>query len=398
MIRTRLFLLILFLGLFTQINAQDTISAGGYHFTTIKKLPITSVKDQYRSGTCWSFATVSYVESELLRMGKPDLNLSEMFFVREAYLRKAVSYVRRQGTSNFSEGGQAHDVLNIIKDKGMVPDSVYPGLNYGEPKPVHAELYAVLDAYVGAVVKNPDKKLSTAWKSGFVGILDAYLGAPVTSFTYDSKKTTPTEFTKKLGFNPDDYVELTSFPCYPFNKKVLLEIPDNWSNGLYYNVPLDDLVGVVENAINKGYTVCWDGDVGNPGFEYSKGIAVYPDDSTKEVAGLEMAKWTAMTSAEKRKVLYGGEGPVPEKIATEAERQADFDNYTLTDDHLMHLVGTVVDQDGKRFYIIKNSWNKDSNKYGGLLYMSQPYLRRFTIAVMVHKDAIPSALRKRLGI
>lgn len=398
MIRTRLFLLILFLGLFSQANAQDTLSVGGYHFTTIKKLPITSVKDQYRSGTCWSFATVSYVESELLRMGKPDLNLSEMFFVREAYLRKAVSYVRRQGTSNFSEGGQAHDVLNIIKDKGMVPDSVYPGLNYGEPKPVHAELYAVLDAYVGAVVKNPDKKLSTAWKSGFVGILDAYLGAPVTSFTYDSKKTTPTEFTKKLGFNPDDYVELTSFPCYPFNKKVLLEIPDNWSNGLYYNVPLDDLVGVVENAINKGYTVCWDGDVGNPGFEYSKGIAVYPDDSTKEVAGLEMAKWTAMTNAEKRKILYGGEGPVPEKIATEEERQADFDNYTLTDDHLMHLVGTVVDQDGKRFYIIKNSWNKDSNKYGGLLYMSQPYLRRFTIAVMVHKDAIPSALRKRLGI
>lgn len=398
MIRTRLFLLFLFLGSFAQIKAQDTISVGGYHFTSIKKLPFTSVKDQYRSGTCWSFATVSYVESELLRMGKPDLNLSEMFFVREAYLHKAISYVRRHGTSNFSEGGQAHDVMNIIREKGMVPDSVYPGLNYGEANHVHAELYSVLNAYMGAVIKNPNKKLSTAWRSGFTGILDAYLGTPITTFSYNKKEVTPVEFTKQLGFNPDDYVELTSFPCYPFNTKVLLEIPDNWSNNLYYNVPLDDLVGVVENAINKGYTVCWDGDVGNPGFEYSKGIAVYPDDSTKEVAGLEMAKWTAMTPAEKHKILYGGENPVPEKITSEEERQADFDNYTLTDDHLMHLVGSVVDQNGTRFYIIKNSWNKNSNSYGGLLYMSQPYLKRYTIAVMVHKDALPLALRKRLGI
>lgn len=331
-------------------------------------------------------------------MGKPDLNLSEMFFVREAYLHKAISYVRRHGTSNFSEGGQAHDVMNIIREKGMVPDSVYPGLNYGEANHVHAELYSVLNAYMGAVIKNPNKKLSTAWRSGFTGILDAYLGTPITTFSYNKKEVTPVEFTKQLGFNPDDYVELTSFPCYPFNTKVLLEIPDNWSNNLYYNVPLDDLVGVVENAINKGYTVCWDGDVGNPGFEYSKGIAVYPDDSTKEVAGLEMAKWTAMTPAEKHKILYGGENPVPEKITSEEERQADFDNYTLTDDHLMHLVGSVVDQNGTRFYIIKNSWNKNSNSYGGLLYMSQPYLKRYTIAVMVHKDALPLALRKRLGI
>jgi Aminopeptidase C len=398
MIWNKLLLILFIIGSFAQVNAQDTITVGGYHFTNIKKLPVTSVKDQFRSGTCWSFATVSFVESELLRMGRPDLNLSEMFFVREAYQRKATSYVRRQGTSNFSEGGQAHDVLNIIKDKGMVLDTVYPGLNYGESKPVHAELYAVLDAFVGAVVKNPNKKLSTAWKSGFTGILDAYLGKSVSTFTYNGEQTTPTEFTKQLRFEPDDYVELTSFSCYPYNSKVMLEIPDNWSNGQYYNVPFDDIEAVVENAIKKGYTVCWDGDVGNPGFEYSKGIAVYPDDSTKEVAGLEIDKWTAMTSSEKHKLLYGGEGPVPEKPTSEVERQADFDNLTLTDDHLMHLVGSVVDQTGKRFYIIKNSWNKDSNSYGGLLYMSQPYVKRYTIAIMVHKDAIPSQVRERLGL
>lgn len=398
MIRTKLLLILFFLGLLANANGQDTATVGGYHFSQIRKLPTTSVKDQYRSGTCWSFATVSYVESELLRMGKPAFNLSEMFFVREAYIGKATSYVRRQGTSNFSEGGQAHDVLNIIKEKGMVPDSIYPGLNYGESKPVHSELYAVLDAYVQAVVKNPNRKLSTAWKSGFTGILDAYLGTPVSSFTYNGKSTTPTEFTKQLNFNPDDYIELTSFSSYPYNSKVLLEIPDNWSNAQYFNVHLDDLVAVIDNAINKGYTVCWDGDVGNSGFEYSKGIAVYPDDSTKEVAGLEMAKWSAMTPSEKHKVLYGANGPVPEKISSEGDRQADFDNYTLTDDHLMHLVGTGVDQAGKLFYIIKNSWNKDSNSYGGFLYMSQPYVMRYTIAIMVHKDAIPSAIRKRIGI
>ena len=390
--------IILFLILAGNVQSQDTVKIAGYQFTKEIRLPYTDVKDQNRTGTCWSFATTSFVESELLRMGKPSVDLSEMFFVKEAYLQKAVSYIRRNGTANFSEGGQAHDVINTIKTKGMVPESIFAGLNYGEKEHVHGEFTAGMTAYLGAVVKNPNKQLSTAWFPGLKGIIDAYLGADVASFSYSGRSYTPASFRDESGFKPDDYVELTSFANYPFNAKVTLEIPDNWSNGQYYNLPIDDIIKVVENAIAKGYTVCWDGDVGNAGFSHGKGLAIFPDENQKEVAGLEMAKWSNMSSSDKKKALFNGNSPVAEKSVTDADRLAAFDNTTLTDDHLMHLVGVAKDQAGNSFYIIKNSWNKDSNTLGGLFYMSQPYVKRVTVAILVHKNALPADIKKSLGL
>lgn len=395
---SKLLLLSLSLLPFINVKAQDTVRIAGYQFTKEVRLPYTEVKDQNRTGTCWSFATTSFIESELLRMGKPSVDLSEMFFVKEAYLQKAVSFIRRNGTANFSEGGQAHDVLNTIKVKGMVPETVFPGLNYGEKEHVHAELTAGMTAYLGAIVKNPNKQLSTAWFPGFKGILDAYLGQDVNSFSYNGKSYTPTTFRDANGFNPDDYVELTSFSSYPYNTKVTLEIPDNWSNAQYYNLPISDIIKVIENAIAKGYTVCWDGDVGNTGFSHGKGLAVVPDESQKEVAGLEMAKWSSLANGDKKKALFNGNSPIIEKNITDADRVIAFDNTTLTDDHLMHLVGLAKDQTGATFYIIKNSWAKDSNSWGGLFYMSQPYVKRYTVAIMIHKNALPSDVKKTLGL
>lgn len=395
---SKLLSITLFLFLVISVRAQDTVRIAGYQFTKEVRLPYTDVKDQNRTGTCWSFATTSFVESELLRMGKPSVDLSEMFFVKEAYLQKAVSYVRRNGTANFSEGGQAHDVLNVIKAKGMVPETVFPGLNYGETNHVHAELVAGMTAYMGAIVKNPNNQLSTAWLPGLKGILDAYLGPDITSFTYNGKSYTPASFRDANGFNPDDYVEITSFSTYPYNTKVTLEIPDNWSNGQYYNLPINDIIKVIENSVAKGYTVCWDGDVGNTGFSHGKGLAVVPDENQKDVAGLEMAKWTNMSSYDKKKALFNGDKPIAEKNITDADRIVAFDNTTLTDDHLMHLVGMAKDQTGASFYIIKNSWAKDSNSWGGLFYMSQPYVKRFTIAILVHKNALPADIKKTLGL
>ncbi|SDC59866.1 C1 family peptidase [Williamwhitmania taraxaci] len=394
----KLLFLSLSLLFFINVQAQDTVRVAGYKFTKEVRLPYTDVKSQNRTGTCWSYATTSFVESELLRMGKPSVDLSEMFFVKDAYLQKGVSYVRRNGTANFSEGGQAHDVMNTIKAKGMVPDAIFPGLNYGEKEHVHGELTAGMTGFLEAINKNPNRQLSTAWLPGLKGILDAYLGQDVTSFSYNGKNYTPASFRDANGFNPDDYIELTSFSNYPYNTKVMLEIADNWSNGQYYNLPINDIIKIIENAVAKGYTVCWDGDVGNTGFSHGKGLAVVPDENTKEVAGLEMAKWSNMSSVDKKKALFNGDSPIAEKLITDADRAAAFDNTTLTDDHLMHLVGLAKDQTGATFYIIKNSWAKDSNAWGGLFYMSQPYVKRFTVAIMVHKNAIPADIKKVLGL
>ncbi len=394
----KLFFLSLSLFLFINVQAQDTVRVAGYKFTKEVRLPYTDVKSQNRTGTCWSYATTSFVESELLRMGKPSVDLSEMFFVKDAYLQKGVSYIRRNGTANFSEGGQAHDVMNTIKAKGMVPDAIFPGLNYGEKEHVHGELTAGMTGFLEAINKNPNRQLSTAWLPGLKGILDAYLGQDVTSFSYNGKSYTPASFRDANGFNPDDYIELTSFSNYPYNTKVMLEIADNWSNGQYYNLPISDIIKIIENAVAKGYTVCWDGDVGNTGFSHGKGLAVVPDEDLKEVAGLEMAKWSNMSSVDKKKALFNGDSPIAEKLITDADRAVAFDNTTLTDDHLMHLVGLAKDQTGATFYIIKNSWAKDSNAWGGMFYMSQPYVKRYTVAIMIHKNALPSDIKKNLGL
>jgi len=363
-------------------------------FTTRIDLPATSVKDQSASGTCWSYATTSFIESELLRTTKDTFNLSEMFFVRKAYETKAMHYVRLHGMANFGEGGQAHDVLNVMRTNGMMTESAYSGLANGQTKPAHAELEAVLSAMVGAISKNPGGKLSPEWINAISGVLDVYLGKVPASF--GSPIITPIEFAKKI--NPDDYVEITSYTHHPFYTTFALEIPDNWSGGNYFNVPLDELTQIMDYALSTGYTVDWDGDVSDKGFSHKNGVAVVPEVNIDNMALAEHLKWEKLSEKERKAQFYSFEKPVPEKNITPEMRQAAFDNFSATDDHLMHITGTVTDQNGKRYFKTKNSWAADSNSNGGYLNMSEAYFRLNTIAIMVHKDAIPKEIRKKLGI
>lgn len=379
---------------FTQVNGQDTETPeeGGYKFTEIKSNPATPIKDQYRSGTCWSFATTSFIESELLRLGYDVTDISEMFFVYHAYIDKAYRYIRLHGSSNFGPGGQAHDVMNVIKKYGFATESEFPGLLKGEEKHKHGELDAALKAYLDVVISNKDGKLSQVWPVAYTALLNAYLGdAEALSAEKSSKKLFP-------RFNPDDYVELTSYSHHPYYTKFDLEVPDNWSHDTYYNLPVDELVSVINYAINNGFTVCWDGDVSDKGFSHSNGVAIIPDRDVTAMEGTERARWEKLTEKEKNSELYTFKVPGAEKKITQEMRQAAFDNFQATDDHLMHFTGMVKDQNGTIYYVTKNSWAANSNEWGGYLNISEAYVRLNTIAVMVHKDAIPASVKKQLKL
>lgn len=358
-----------------KLTAQDI---SGYQFRKVKEIKNTQVENQQATGTCWSFATTSFIESEMIRMGKEPLDLSEMYFVRYAYLDKADHYIRLHGSANFGEGGQAHDVLNVVKKYGFVPEDIYKGLNYGSEIHDHSELSTVLKGFLDALLKC--RKPSQVWDEAYTGILDTYLGAEVKSLVYKGKSYTPSEFATSLNFNPDDYIEITSYNHFPFYSKFVLEIPDNWSFDAYYNLPVDELVRVIDYALDNGNTVCWDGDVSEKGFSHTNGVAVVPEEGKPEE--------TESVSTV----------PFKEKIITQELRQECFDNFSTTDDHLMHLTGTAEDQTGERFYLTKNSWGVKSNTYGGKLYMSVPYVRLHTIAILVHKDAIPAEIKLKLGL
>jgi len=363
-------------------------------FTKVIDLPATSVKDQASSGTCWSFATTSFIESELLRMTKDTFDLSEMYFVHKAYKAKAMHFVRLHGTANFGEGGQAHDVMNVIRQYGMITDAGYPGLANGQTKPAHAEMESVLAAMVEAISKNPGGKLSPEWINAVSGVLDVYLGKIPT--TFGTKNTTPQEFAQKI--NPDDYVEITSYTHHPYYSSFSLEIPDNWSGGSYYNVTPDELTQIMDYSLSKGYTIDWDGDVSDKGFSHKNGVAIVPEVNIDNIAVTERSKWDKLTEKERKQQFYTFEKPVPEKNVTTEMRQAAFDNFSATDDHLMHITGTVTDQNGKRYFRTKNSWAADSNSNGGYLNISEAYVRLNTIAIMVNKNAIPKEISKKLGI
>lgn len=375
-------------------EAADTT----FVFKDIKVNPTTSVKDQNKSGTCWSFSGVSFLEDELLRNGKGEFDLSEMYIARQCYIDKAIHYVRYCGATNFGQGGSILDVPYVYDAYGMVPEEVYAGLNYGEEKHNHGELAAVLEAYLKEIVKNPNAKLSEAWLNGYIGILDAYLGKAPEKFMYKGKEYTPRSFADMLGLKMDDFIPVTSFTHHPFYKPFVLEVPDNWSNGLYYNVKLDELKKIVDDAIEKGYTVLWAADVSEKGFKWYDGVALMPKiDRNKERTGTELAKWVKLKSSEKEEELYDFKGPVEEIEVTQESRQKGFDNYETTDDHGMVIIGKAEDQKGNKYYKVKNSWDTDQ-VYQGYFYVSEAYFLSKTMSILVNKKAVPSDLLKKMGL
>lgn len=378
-----------------QSAATDTPE--GYVFTDVKINPSTSVKDQSRSGTCWAFSALGFLESEILRAGGEEVALAPMWVVRNIYFEKAVKYIRLHGALNFAVGGNGGDVVTAIRDYGIVPTEVYPGLNYGTDKPFFYEIDAVLKAYVEAVVKAPNKKLSTAWQEGLNGILDAYFGKMPETFTYKGKEYTPKSFAASLPIDLSDYVDLTSFTHHPFYQSFILEIPDNWRWHSQYNLPLDELMQVLDYAIDNGYTAEWGADVSELGFNRTKAIGIIPEDDVESMEGTEAERWGKLTAAERQKALYSFDKPIREKHITQQMRQEAFDNFETTDDHGMQIVGYSTDQTGARFYKVKNSWDVRP-PYDGYYYFSRPFVEYKTMSIMVNKNAIPKAIRKKLGL
>lgn len=368
----------------------------GFVFTTVKEAPITSVKNQNRSSICWAFSSLGFLESELLRQGKGEFDLSEMFVVHKTMEDRATNYVRLHGSSSFAPGGSFYDIVYCYKNYGMVPQDVMPGIMYGDSLPVHNELDAVAAGYVNAVAKGRFSKLSSVWKNGLCGIYDAYLGKCPTEFTYKGKNYTPRTFADNvLGLNMDDYVSLTSYTHRPFYTQFPIEIEDNWRMGNSYNLPLNEFMEIMDNAVNNGYTFAWGADVSEQGFTRD-GIAVVPDaEKGAELAGSDMAHWLGMSAADKRKELTGK--PMPEKEITQEMRQEAYDNWETTDDHGMLIYGLAKDQNGKEYFMVKNSWGTKS-KYKGTWYASKAFVAYKTMNILIHKNAIPKEIAKKLGI
>lgn len=365
-------------------------------FTDVITIPTTSVKDQNKSGTCWCFAGTSMFEDEIVRRGGKPLDLSEMFTVRQCYLEKADRYVRLYGETNFAAGGSIMDVPYVWKKYGAVPESVYSGLAYGEEKHVHGELDAVLKAYLDAVVKKPNKRLSTAWRKGVEAILDVYLGEVPQTFEVDGKTYTPRSYADALGIVPDDYVAMTSFTHHPVGEAFPLEVPDNWLWAPYNNVELAELKETVDNAIEKGYPVVWAADVSEGGFKWKEGFALMPKERTvADMEGTELSRWVKLSDQERKDKQFDIKGPVEEIKVTSESRQEMFDRQETTDDHGMEIVGVATDQKGNRYYKVKNSWDTNQ-KYDGFFYVSEPYFLAKTLSILVHKDAVPSAIAKKL--
>jgi len=366
-----------------KINASDN-SKALFKFKDVINLENTSVKTQGSSGTCWSYSANSFIESEMIRMGRKPVEISQIFSARNAYVEKGKMYVRMHGAVTLGDGGAFHDVMNMFKKYGAVPQSVYTGLNYGTDKNKFAEMAALMEAVLAATVKNPNGELTPNWEKAYTAVIDSYLGEIPKSFDFNGKKYTPDTFAKEIvGINADDYVEISSLQEYPYYSKFTLLVPDNWSFDQVYNVKMNELTEIIDNALKNGYTVAWAGDVSEKSFSWKNGVAFVPE-----------KKFDEMTTEEKADLFNG---PKKEMVVTEENRQKAFNNYTTTDDHGMHIVGISKDQNGKEYYIVKNSWGA-TNEYKGYLCMTKEFVKFKTTDIMLHKNAIPSTIAKKLGV
>ncbi len=372
------------------------VSAQGvYNFSVVKENPITPVKNQSSSGTCWSFSGVGVLESELIRMGKGEFDLSEMYIVRRNYEDQAKKYARLHGSLNFSPGGSFADVFETIDQFGIIPENVYKGLNYGSETHNHGELDKILAGYMKAVIES--KNLSPVWFNGYEGILDTYLGEVPETFTYNGVEYTPHSFAQYLGLNQDDYISLTSYTHHPFYKPFAIEVPDNWRWANSYNLPIDELMEVMESATMNGYTIAWASDVSETGFSRS-GIAIVPDENAPENAGSDQERWLGQSARERDTSLRTriGNEILAEKEISQEMRQIAYDNYETTDDHGMQIYGIAKDQNGNKYYMVKNSWG-DAGQYNGLWYASEAFVKYKTMSVVLHKDAVPASIAKKLA-
>ncbi len=355
-----------------------------FTFTPVINVECTDVKNQGSSGTCWSYSTNSFLESEMIRMGKKPVDIAEIFTARNVYIDKAENYVRMHGAISWGDGGSCHDVINMYAKYGAVPQEAYTGLNYGTSKNKFGEMQGVLKGMLDALVSNPNGKLTPNWKKAFVAVLDTYLGEAPESFTYKGKQYTPRTFADEVvGINPKDYIEVCSYKNQPYYEWTMMMVPDNWSLDKAYNVKMNDLTDIIDNALRKGYTVAWASDVSEKYFSWKNGVAFVPEKD-----------WEDM-SEDEQKDLFNG--PQPDRKITSKARQTAFDNYETQDDHGMHIVGLAKDQTGKEYYMVKNSWG-EKNDYKGFIYVSKPYVLYKTTALLVHKNALPADMKSNLAV
>lgn len=384
------------LGVVVSATAQEN-KPEGYKFTDKKVVKTVPITNQYRSGTCWCFSTLSFLEEEVLAAGGEQMTLSQMWVVRHAYFDKAIKYVRLHGHLNFAVGGAAHDVTEMIAKYGIVPLEVYSGYNYGTEMPEFGEIDNVLKGYVDAIIKNGNGRLTTAWIDGLNAILDTYFGVRPEKFTYKGKEYTPKSFAESLPIKMEDYVEISSYTHHPFYSQFVLEVPDNWMWHSMYNLPMGEMMEVLDACIEAGHPVAWGTDVSEKGFSRQKAIAVIPEVVEKNTIGSDAEHWGKLSDAEKQAMINNLEGPMKEKTITQEMRQEAYDNYQTTDDHGMVIVGTATDQAGNPFYKVQNSWG-ENGPYKGFYYFSRPFVEYKTMDIMVNKNLIPKDIKKKMGL
>ncbi len=390
-------LLTAFAGVRADEEETDSVDVNKPQFTVIKENPITSVKNQNRSGTCWCFSTLSFFESEILRKSGKTYDLCEMYVCNKDYMDRAELCVRMHGDAQFAEGGSAYDVLYVLENYGICPEEAMPlpGTLYGDTLANFGEFFSVLEPYVGAVAKSQAKTITDTWKKGFQGILDAYLGPCPESFEYEGKAYTPRSFASSLGLDWNDYISITSYSHRPFYTEFPVEVQDNWRQPGSWNLPVDEMARVISEAVMNGYTIAWGGDVSGDGFTRDGLAILYDVDATQSAAGTDMDRWLGLSKSEKEKKAEELGVNVTEKIPTQEMRQKEYDNWTLTDDHGMLIYGIAEDQTGRKYYMVKNSWG-DAGDYDGIWYMSENFIVAKTMDILVNKNALPKDILRKL--